>query len=136
MNIQTVLSDGTYVLVADGAGGTLYAACVKGEEVNLTQLDTMAPENLDAEGPSGSRPPEQTARQTDEATFAKQVANRINQLARLRRFDDLVVLADPQTLGQMRAVFDAEARQRIVGELPKTLTNASDAGIADAVRCG
>lgn len=119
------IPDGAYVLVADGTGGRLFSASAKGDRFSLTTLDALGPNYPKHEGPSGSRPPEQTDDQTEEATFAKHAAEALNSLAHAGKFSDLVVIADPQTLGQMRGVFNKVVTDRIACELRKTLTNLS-----------
>ncbi len=119
------IPDGAYILVADGNGGRLFSASKKGDALSLTSVDDLELSDPKHKGPSGTRPPEQTGSQTEEATFAKHAADALYLMAHAGKFSDLVVIADPQTLGQMRGIFHKEITERIVRELPKTLTNLS-----------
>ena len=93
----------------------------------------MSPKNLLDDGPSGSRPEEQTPRQTDEATFAKQLAEAIYKMKQDGKFEKLVVVADSQTLGQIRDAMHKTVRDSIVLTLAKDLTNHPPNAIADLI---
>ena len=47
--------------------------------------------------------------------------------------EELLVIADPHTLGVMRGHYHRELEKRLVGELAKTLTNADTAQIEQAI---
>lgn len=115
---------GTWVVVADGAGARLFHNMGNGHKVALKQEVLLQPTDLNDDGPAGKRPPESGEHGNDEATFAKQLAHRLNAAALKQEFAHLVLMADPQTLGQVRPLLHGEARQRIVGEIAKTFTNA------------
>ena len=77
------------------------------------------------EGPAGHRPPESTKQETDEATFAKQLANELYRRVHKGDFEAFVLIADPQTLGQIRPSLHKELKDRLILEMGKTLTKAS-----------
>ncbi|TWT98129.1 hypothetical protein Pla108_22860 [Botrimarina colliarenosi] len=106
------VTDGTYLVAADGSHAKCYEVWVRDQLVALRALAVMEPKDLLSQGPSGSRPPEQTDSQTDEATFAKQLGNALNAMATAGDFDQLVVCADSPTLGQLREVMSAETKRR------------------------
>jgi len=112
------------VVVADGTGARVFRNVGTDGKLSLQQEKTLTAQNVDDEGPSGSAPTEQSPQQTDEATFAKQLANRLNHGALTNAYAHLVLVADPQTLGQMRPQLHKETLQRMHGELAKTLTNS------------
>lgn len=113
------------VVVADGTGARVFRNVGTDGVLSLQQKETLTPQNVDDDGPSGSAPSEQSPQQTDEATFAKQLAHRLNHGALTNEYAHLVLVADPQTLGQMRPQLHKETLQRMHGELAKTLTNSS-----------
>ena len=90
--------------------------------------------NLLDDGPSGSRPEEQTRSQTDEATFAKQLAETLYLMKNDGEFDALVVVADPQTLGQLRETMHQIVEKSIVCTIAKDFTNHSVREISDALK--
>ncbi len=119
------MPENTLVLVADGGQARTFISKGDGQTVQLEQKDVLTPQNISDDGPSGKRPHDQTESQTDEATFAKQLAHRLNDGALANQYEHLVLVADPQTLGQMRPQLHKETQQRLLFEVAKTLTNAS-----------
>ncbi|MGA9827028.1 MAG: host attachment protein, partial [Rhodanobacteraceae bacterium] len=79
------------------------------------------------------RPPESDEQSIDEATFAKQLAHRLNAAALQNKYQHLVLMADPQTLGQMRPQLHKETERRIIREVAKTFTNAPLEDIQNAL---
>ena len=55
--------------------------------------------------------------------FAAEIAERLYKLAHRGAFKKLIVVAPPTVLGDMRKELHKEVRDRIVAEVPKTLTN-------------
>ena len=117
------------VVVADGTGARFFRN--SGQELNVTlRADgDLKPADLENDGPSGKRPPESTGQENDEATFAKQLAKELYRRAHAGDFAALVLIADPQTLGQIRPLLHKEVQSRLVSEHGKTLTKATIADI-------
>ena len=112
------------VVVADGESARVFRNVGADGALSLQQQELVTAQNVDDDGPSGSAPTEQSPQQTDEATFAKQLAHRLNHGALTNAYAHLVLVADPQTLGQMRPQLHKETLQRMHGELAKTFTNS------------
>ena len=55
--------------------------------------------------------------------FARDLADILYAQAHRGRYDRLVIVAGPHILGEMRDHLHKEVRSRLVGEIPKTLTN-------------
>jgi protein required for attachment to host cells len=53
--------------------------------------------------------------------FAARVAELINTAADQKTFDQLILVAPPKTLGELRAQLDAHARKLVIGEVPRDL---------------
>ena len=117
------------VVVADGAGARYFRNSGHEHSVTLTADGELQPVDLENDGPSGKRPPESTRQENNEATFAKQLADELNRRALRGDFAALVLIADPQTLGQIRPLLHKEVQGRLVSEHGKTLTKASIAEI-------
>ena len=113
------------VVVADGESARVFRNVGADGALSLQQQELVTAQNVDDDGPSGSAPTEQSPQQTDEATFAKQLAHRLNHGALTNAYAHLVLVADPQTLGQMRPQLHKETLQRMHGELAKTFTNST-----------
>lgn len=121
------------IVVADGRGALLLRNTGKPAQVTLRQERKLEPVNLEDDGPSGSRPEEQSQSQTDEATFAKQLSNTINKMKLDGEFEQLVLVADPQTLGQMRPILHKTVEASLIRSLAKDLTNHPLEQIAEAI---
>lgn len=55
--------------------------------------------------------------------FADEIADRLYKLAHRGDFDEVVLVAPPLVLGEMRQKLHKEVVDKLAGELPKTLTN-------------
>ncbi len=55
--------------------------------------------------------------------FASDLADILYQKAHSGEFERLVIVADPSTLGQLRAELHQEVTKKVVGEVDKNLTN-------------
>jgi len=55
--------------------------------------------------------------------FAKDIADRLYKAAHRGDFERLVLVAPPLVMGEMRKELHKEVEDRLVGEVPKTLTN-------------
>ncbi|WP_417310137.1 host attachment family protein [Devosia sp.] len=127
------IPDDTLVVIADGHGATLLRAKKAGDGLSLKEERQLTPKNLDDEGPSGSRPEEQTPRQTDEATFAKQLAELLYKMRHGGKYEHLVLAADPQTLGQVRATLHKTVEASIVLSIDKELMGQSVAELETTI---
>lgn len=115
---------GTLVVVADGGGARVFRNVGDDRSPTLKQETLLELVNMNDDGPAGSMPAESSGMQIDEATFAKQLAQGLNDGALKDRYAHLVLMADPQTLGRIRPLLHQETTQRLLAEMPKTLTNA------------
>ena len=68
-----MITDHTLVVVATGAQAHLYRTHGTGNALTLKPDGELTPKHLMNDGPAGHRPSESTPRETDEATFAKQL---------------------------------------------------------------
>lgn len=118
-----------FVVVADGTGARFFRNIGQDFSVTLKADGQLQPAHLEDDGPSGKRPHESTSLETDEATFAKQLAKELYRRAHHGDFAALVLIADPQTLGQLRPLLHKEVQSRLVSEHGKTLTKATIADI-------
>ena len=115
---------GTWVVVADGGHARLFTNVGTEREVALRQDELIHPDDL-KEGGAGDMPNDLVKLpEIDEAAFSRRLAHTINAAALQNRFEHIVLIADPQSLGRMRPLLHKETMARLVGELPKTLTNS------------
>ena len=69
----------------------------------------------------------------NELAHGAAAAQWLNEKAIAGQLHDLLVIADPKTLGEMRQHYHPELKKRLVGEIDKTLTNRSTGEIAKAI---
>lgn len=114
----------TIIVVASGQEAKLFRTGKDADHPTLEHVEDLAPQNLVDDGPAGKRPPESSDKETDEATFAKQLAHELNERAKRGKFERVIVVADPTTLGEMRPLYHDELSKRVVEEIAKTLINS------------
>ncbi len=134
--MTTKIPHHTLVVVADGSGARWFRNAGDAQKISLTAHGELKPSNLLSDGPAGKRPIESSSRETDEATFAKQLANELYRRAYSGNFAALVLIADPQTLGQIRPTLHKEVKERLILEIDKTLSHASIPELEKALRAG
>ncbi|MCK8786166.1 host attachment family protein [Roseomonas sp. NAR14] len=120
------------VVVADGGKAILFRNTGKGLQITLREEQRLGHAEI-AQGPSGSRPEDQSPKETDEATFAKGVAQTLEAMHGKGQFEALVLVADPQTLGQLRDALHKTVANSVTHSLPKDLTNHGTAEIEAAL---
>ena len=121
------------IVVADGGKAIFFRNTGKGATVTLQEERRMVPNAADAQGPSGSRPAEQTRHQTDEATFVNTLAHTLHTLHGQGGYTALVLVAAPQTLGELRSAIHKSVEATVVRSLDKDLTNHTTQDIAKAL---
>ncbi len=121
-----MLATHAIVVVADGTSAHIYKNTGH-DTISLDLLETVTPHSLSHDqGMAGIAPVEQSPHERDEATFITQLVHKLNAMALSNALpSDVVVIADPNSLGQMRPLYHAELKKRIVKEIPKTLVKAS-----------
>jgi protein required for attachment to host cells len=123
------------VAVADGELLNLYRNT--GDE-NAPALTAMpAAEVSTTNKSSGNRHQSSSANpsdsQQDEDSFAAGIAALLNKEVLDGRVDDLIVIAAPRTLGELRKHYHKALEAKLVGEVSKDLTGHSAADIQKAI---
>ena len=127
----------SFVLVADGRKSLFFRNEGDGDFPNLTVERKEVRENPDhheqatdtagqATSPVGVG--SATMGETDyhileEQRFAADMADLLKERALRNEYEALVVVAPPKTLGELRKHYHKEVEKRLVGEVPKDLTN-------------
>lgn len=125
-----------FVVVTSGAEAKFFINDGTPHDLKLKHAGSLTPQNLDDDGPSGNRPPESSNQETDEATFSKQLAQHLYTKAHKGDFEHLVLVADPDTLGEIRPILHQEVTQKITLELAKTLINSPTEDIERSISAG
>ncbi len=137
--VNVILNRQTWVLVADGEKALFLRNKNDMSNVQLGiihQLNQTNPatreQGTDKPGRSSSGPGLGRAAVEDtdwhelsKKRFAKEIADTLYSHAHKGEFERLVIVAPPFMLGEMRQEFHKEVSDKIVSEIPKTLTNHS-----------
>ena len=121
------------IVVADGTRARFFRNMGRETKIQLSAEGELKPAHLLNEGPARKRPKESSHQEMDEATFAKQVAQELYRRVQSRDFEALILIADPETLGEIRPSLHKEVQSRLISEIAKTLTKASIADIQKAL---
>lgn len=121
------------VMVADGAKAMFFRNAGDSDYLDLKLIDgVQQAAERDGEiktGPAGqaSSTLQGTMGETNfqdqaEARFAADAAATLNRQALAGDYEQLVIVADPKTLGELRKHYHVELERRLVGEIAKDLT--------------
>ena len=113
------------IVVADGEHGVLY----RNTSSSGVKLDRHGDIKHDSSKGAAATPTETVPREQGEAGFAKNVADALAHHVQMDDHKAIVLVADPQTLGQIRPSLSADISKRIILELNKNLVNSSIADI-------
>jgi protein required for attachment to host cells len=113
------------IVVADGGKAILLRNVGKREELVLSEERRLTLKDFVDDGPSGAGVEEQSPHETSEATFAKQLAKTLNKMFDQNLFKAVVLIADPQTLGQLREAVHKNVENATAFTLAKDYTNHS-----------
>ena len=87
------------------------------------ELATDAPGTVQQSAGYGHSTYEETDfKQLEEDRWAHSAAEQVNKRALANDFDDLVIVAPPKTLGELRKKLHKEAERRVICEIPKEMT--------------
>ncbi|MFN3526107.1 MAG: host attachment protein [Paracoccus sp. (in: a-proteobacteria)] len=126
-----MLPQNALIVVADGHSATLYRNEAR-HGIELTDPRRVTPESL-SDPATTPELDEISPRDEEEAAFAVQLTRHLNALVLKNKVDDVVIVADPSTLGVMRKHYHKELQFRLRKELPKTLTNVDIRAIQEAL---
>ncbi len=123
------IPENTLVVVADGGSARVFTNVGDGRTLQLKQHEELQVQDISAQGvsgqgPSGAVPKDMSISQLNEATFAKQLAQQLNDDALNNRYSHLILIADPKTLGHIRPQLHKEVASRLLKEIAKDFTNA------------
>lgn len=125
-NAHVALADGTRFLLMRNAGSATEA-----------KLELVAEPSLKGEDESGARGHNDSRsddyREQDKLDHAASVAGWLNRAVLQHRIEQLIVVAAPDTLGEMRQHYHKETEAVVVEEIAKQLTGMPGPVIAQAI---
>ncbi|ANT59195.1 MULTISPECIES: host attachment protein [Roseobacteraceae] len=134
---MAILTNGTWVLIADGEKALFLRNDVDEQDPDLNVVRIEEQENPSDREQSANRPgrmhdggPGQKSAVEDtdwhelaKERFADDLAEILYKQAHKGKFDRIVLVAPPATLGELRSKLHKEVSDKVVAELDKTLTN-------------
>ncbi len=121
------------VVVADGGKAILLRNTGTGGELALTEERRLTLKDFVDDGPAGAGVSEQSPHEIGEATFVKQLAKTLDKMFDQNAFKSIVLIADPQTLGKLRADLHKNVENSVAFTLSKDYTNHSLKQISEAL---
>ncbi|MGI3168264.1 host attachment family protein [Pseudooceanicola sp. C21-150M6] len=139
--MKDVLTDGipfdAWVLIADGEKALFLRNLTDGQDPHLEVVRKEEQDNPKDIDQSANRPgrmndtgvgQRSALDDTDwhelaKERFADDLADLLYRQAHKGRFDRIVLVAPPKTLGELRKVLHKEVADKVIAEVPKTLTN-------------
>ncbi len=131
------MKQGTWVLIADGEKALFLRNDGDEQNLNLNVVRQEQQENPPNREQAANRPGrmqdngvQQRSAMADtdwhqlaKERFADDLADILYRCAHRGDFERIVLTASPQVLGELRHKMHKEVESRVVGEIPKTLTN-------------
>jgi protein required for attachment to host cells len=127
-----MLPQNTVVVVADGHTATIFRNNAR-HGIELSALETVTPESLTAPAATPELDEVSPTRDVEEAGFALLLTRHLNAMVLKHRMEDIVIIADPSTLGVMRKHYHKELQLRLRKEIAKTMTNSEIPAIQEAL---
>jgi protein required for attachment to host cells len=126
-----------WVLIADGEKALFLKNLTDAQDPHLEVVRKEEQENPKDIDQSANRPgrmpdngPGQRSAMDDtdwhqlaKERFADDLADLLYRQAHRHRFEKIVLVAPPKTLGELRQKLHKEVADKVIGEIPKTLTN-------------
>ena len=131
------LKHGVWVVVADGEKFLLLRNNMDSQDMDLRVIG----EDEIANPPAREQSSDRSGRMNDDGPgaksalaetdwhkvakerFAEELADKLETAARKDRFSEIVIVADPHSLGQLRKALGDATRARVIAEFDKDLTN-------------
>jgi protein required for attachment to host cells len=144
---NVVVHNGAWVLVGDGRKALFFINKGSRDLLDLRVVETRIDENPATRDQGTDRPGRAFAsvggarsavgdtdwHEVEEERFARAIAERINAGAEANEFSEIVIVAPPKTLGEIRKDLSKKAQSKVAGELGKDLTRHPLADIEKAL---
>ncbi|SLN42165.1 Protein required for attachment to host cells [Aquimixticola soesokkakensis] len=132
---MTGIKSGAWVVVADSEKALFLENMTDAQDPNLVVRRVDEQDNPSDGAQSANRPGRMDGaggrsafddtdwHQLQKERFAEDLAETLYKMAHKHRFESLIIVASPQVLGDLRPHLHKEVKDRLVGEIAKTLTN-------------
>ncbi|MCQ8781160.1 host attachment family protein [Mangrovibrevibacter kandeliae] len=129
------IPNGATIAVADGAKLSLFRNSGNEGHPRLTELPVHSIDTHNKSGGVGhsSSAANPDDRQVDEDAFAAGAAELLNSQAMTGKIGDVIIIAAPRTLGELRKHYHTKLKQGLLAEIAKDLTGQSSDDILKAI---
>lgn len=136
----------TWVLVCDGQHARIFEVTEKGRVDFLGDYGSELPptrdiaadrpgRTFDRAGPGRhAMEPRHDAHRQGKSEFLREMADRLDRSCRSRDFDNLVVIAPPTALGDLRSSFSKRIQSALVQEHAKEVTGLSEPALVEYLK--
>ena len=128
-----ILPSGTIVAVADGEKLNLFQNTGTESEMSLSVASEQEVETATGAGGQNSSSANPDQSRIEEDGFATGIVAMLNQRVLAGKITNIVIIAAPKTLGEMRKHYHKKLEEALVGEISKDLTGHSIADIEKAI---
>lgn len=128
-----ILPKDAIVAVADGEKLSLFRNTGTETEMSLTAASEPEIETAIGAGGQNSSSANPDESRVEEAGFATGIVAMLNKRVLAGKFSDIVIIAAPQTLGEMRKHYHKKLEDALVGEIAKDLTGHAIADIEKTI---
>lgn len=128
-----ILPSGTIVAVADGEKLNLFQNTGTESEMSLAVASEQEVETAIGAGGQNSSSANPDQSRVEEDGFATGIVAMLNQRVLAGKITNIVIIAAPKTLGEMRKHYHKKLEEALVGEISKDLTGHSIADVEKAI---
>ena len=128
-----ILPTDTIVAVADGEKLNLFRNVGTETEMSLVAAADQDVEAVLGAGGSTSSSANPDDSSVEEAGFATGIVDMLNKRVLTGKFSNIVIIAAPKTLGEMRKHYHKKLEEALVGEIAKDLTGHAIADIEKTI---
>lgn len=128
-----ILPSGTIVAVADGEKLNLFQNTGTESEMSLSVASEQEVETTAGAGGQNSSSANPDQSRVEEDGFATGIIAMLNQRVLAGKITNIVIIAAPKTLGEMRKHYHKKLEEALVGEISKDLTGHSIADVEKAI---
>lgn len=125
-------TDDTWVVVADGGGARIFRT--DAEMLEITRIEQLGNDHSAGTHRHREQGGTDSAHHAAEKKFAHELAQKLTQYANQHRFRDLVLVAPPHFLGDLRNDLPKSVAAHVTASLPKDLASEPDHQLAPHLR--
>ncbi len=131
-----LIPHGAVIALVDGEDWQVFRNSGTEATPELTALATpeLVEENFGSGGRHATSPANPSGNQRDEDAHAAAVGEWLNRQVEAHKIEQLVVIATPRTLGELRHYYSKAVQSALVGELSKDLIGRQPAEIIAAIQ--